>query len=203
MEPYELDHRGNWELYSFRIPKRMLDPLLANPHQSTATLVSRDQPLGVLAIDFLQSVARRPDAFPKEADRPLARTMVELIGLALGDGPHAVESARASVGQALRRSILKYIDANLENPSLSAEKAARHFGISSRYLQKVFELGDQSFCETLLLRRLDRCAYELNQRPNQPISEIVLAWGFNDISHFNHTFPKTFRSFANRISQIQ
>jgi AraC family transcriptional activator of tynA and feaB len=40
-EPYELDYRGNWELYSFRIPKRMLDPLLANPNQSTATLVTK------------------------------------------------------------------------------------------------------------------------------------------------------------------
>jgi AraC family transcriptional regulator, positive regulator of tynA and feaB len=191
-EPYELDYRGNWELYSFRIPKRMLDPLLANPNQSTATLVTKEQPLGLLAIDFLQTVARRPDAFPKEAGRSLARTMVELIGLALGTGSDAAEAARASVGQALRNSILKYIDANLSSPSLSAEKAARHFGISSRYLHKVFELGDLSFCETLLARRLDRCAYELNQRPHQPISETALTWGFNDISHFNHAFRKRF-----------
>lgn len=191
-EPYELDYRGDWELYSFRIPKRMLNPLLASPDQSTATLVTKDQPLGLLAIDFLQSVARRPDAFPREVGRSLARTMVELIGLALGAAPDAAEVARASVGQAMRNSILKYVDANLDNPSFSAEMAARHFGISSRYLHKVFELGDLSFGETLLARRLDRCAYELTRRPYLPISEIALTWGFNDISHFNHTFRKRF-----------
>jgi AraC family transcriptional regulator, positive regulator of tynA and feaB len=191
-EPYALDYRGDWELYSFRIPKRMLDPLLANPAQSTSTLVTREQPLGLLAIDFLQSVARQPDAFATETNRSLARMMVELIGLSLGAGVDATETARASVGQALRNSILKYIDANLGNPSLSAEKAARHFGISSRYLHKVFEPTGHSFGETLLGRRLDRCAYELTRTPYQPISELALTWGFNDISHFNHAFRKRF-----------
>jgi AraC family transcriptional activator of tynA and feaB len=193
-EPYALDYVGDWELYSFRIPKHLLRPLLAAPDRSTAVLVGNDRVLGSLVIDFLRTIASQTEALPISAAQPLAGTMAELVGMALGASADTVAIAGRSVKRALRNSIVKYIEVNVANPALSADMVARHFGISTRYLHKAFELGDHTFAETVLARRLDRCARDLVQVAGQSISEIAFKWGFNEISHFNHAFRRRFNT---------
>jgi AraC family transcriptional activator of tynA and feaB len=167
---------------------------LAAPDRSTAVLVGNDRVLGSLVIDFLRTIASQTEALPISAAQPLAGTMAELVGMALGASADTVAIAGRSVKRALRNSIVKYIEVNVANPALSADMVARHFGISTRYLHKAFELGDHTFAETVLARRLDRCARDLVQVAGQSISEIAFKWGFNEISHFNHAFRRRFNT---------
>jgi AraC family transcriptional regulator, positive regulator of tynA and feaB len=200
-EPYDLDYRSDLEIYSFRIPKQQLEPLLENPSGRTAVRVSRETPLGMLAIDFLQSVIRLPDTIPTSAKPAIARMMTELVALSLGGNDDAMQRAEGTVSGALLTSILRFIDQNLSDPTLSVETACQRFGISPRYLHRLFESCEMTFGERVRSRRLELCASELSRGSHRPINVIALSWGFNDISHFNHSFRKRFgvspREYAN------
>src|ERR1700748_1992833 len=82
-EPYDLDYRSDLEIFSFRVPKKRLDPLLKSPANSTAIRVSRDTPTGDLAVSFLQSVLRQP-RIPASAEETIADTIAKLVALSLG-----------------------------------------------------------------------------------------------------------------------
>lgn len=200
-EPYDLDYRSDLEIYSFRIPKHQLQPLLKNPSGQTAIRVSRETPLGMLAVDFLQSVIRLPDTIPASAKPAVARMMTELVALSLGGSSEAMQRADGTASRALLTSILRFIEHNLSDPALSVEAVCRKFGISPRYLHRLFESCEMTFGEHVRYRRLELCASELSCRSRRPINVIALSWGFNDISHFNHLFRKRFgvspREYAN------
>src|SRR5689334_24986292 len=141
-----------------------------------------------MSVDFLQSVLKQPDAIPATASKSVANMIAELVALSLGGNANARElsAVRGSARTALLNSILKFIDANLQNPALSVEAASCRFGISPRYLHRVFESAELSFGEHVRNRRLQFCATELCRLPDRSIAEIALSCGFGDVSHFNH-----------------
>jgi AraC family transcriptional regulator, positive regulator of tynA and feaB len=193
-EPYDLNYRGNPKTYSFRIPKAMLDPLIGDSAQLTTKRVSRDTPIGMLAVDFLQSVLKQPHAIPAEAGKSIANIIAEIVALSLGETGAAREPAAlgGSARAALLNSILRYINANLQNPTLSVDVVCRRFGISPRYLHRAFEAAELSFGEHVRKLRLQRCASELMRLRYRSIAEVAFSCGFGDISHFNHCFRKQF-----------
>jgi AraC-like DNA-binding protein len=190
-EPYDLDYRSDVEIFSFRIPKRQLQPLLGDAER-TAIRVSTETPLGMLAVNFLQSIIRLPDNIPATARPSVARMMTELVALSLGANVDAMQKGEEAISNALLVSILRFIDENLHKPTLSVETVCLKFRISPRYLHRLFESSEMTFGELVRNRRLERCASELSCGPQRPISAIALSWGFNDISHFNHSFRRRF-----------
>ena len=194
-EPYALDYSGSPKTFSFRMPKIMLDSLVRDTSLLTTKRVSRDTPMGLLAVDFLQSVVKQSDTIPRAAGKSIASMIAEMVALSLiGDSPGLTDAAdlRASARAALLNSILKFVDANLHRLDLSVEAVCRRFGISPRYLHKAFEATGVSFGEYVRSERLRLCALELSRRPSGSIAQIALACGFGDISHFNHCFRKQF-----------
>ncbi|MBB4425416.1 AraC-like DNA-binding protein [Bradyrhizobium sp. CIR48] len=191
-EPYDLDYRSDLEIYSFRVPKKQLEPLLRNPAERTAMRVSRETPLGMLAVDFLQSVIRLPATIPPSATPDVARIMTELVALSLGGNADAMHQPGGAIDNALLTSIQRFIDQNLSDPTLSVEKVCHRFGMSRRHLHRLFEPCDMTFGEFVRNRRLELCAAEFSRGSSRPISVIALSAGFNDISHFNHSFRRRF-----------
>ena len=53
------------------------------------------------------------------------------------------------------------IEARLPQPSLCVKDIARHEGVSQRYLQKLFELHDDTFTDYVRRRRLERARLDL------------------------------------------
>lgn len=191
-EPYDLDYRSDLEIYSFRVPKRLFDPLLKDASRLTATRVSRETPLGLLAVDFLQSVLKQSHAIPGAAHQSIANMIVELVALSLGGSGEVMEVAVGAARCAFLNSIQKHVEENVQDPELSVETVCRKFGISPRYLHRLFESTDTTFGELVRNRRLERCASELSRAPRRPISTIALSCGFNDISYFNRSFRRRF-----------
>lgn len=194
-EPYDLDYRGAPKTYSFRIPKRMLDPLIGDPSLVTTKRVSRETPMGCLAVDYLQSVVTQSDAIPRAAGKSVASMIAEMVALSFRSDDTAAKDMvdlRASARMALLNSILRFVDASLHNSDLSVQTVCSRFGMSPRYLHRMFEETGASFGEYVRKERLGRCAEELTRRSNGSIAEIALSCGFGDISHFNHCFRKQF-----------
>jgi AraC family transcriptional regulator, positive regulator of tynA and feaB len=129
---------------------------------------------------------------PSEAMEPLARDLVNLTALSLGSTEEARMGQHRSARRGLYAAIVTFIEANLADPLLSAPTVAAHFGISIRYLHRVFEETDRTFGQAVLERRLLRCAKDLGAAVDVRISDVAFRWGFGDISHFNRSFRQRF-----------
>jgi AraC family transcriptional regulator, positive regulator of tynA and feaB len=193
-EPYHLDLRTAPEIFSYRIPKRILDPLLKSPVDATAIRVSRETPMGAVAVDFLQSVTQQASTLPVSGHEAMARMMAELVALSLGRSATAEESAGATTQRAVFLSVRKYIDDNLHDPALSIASVCRRFRISPRNLHRAFEASEMTFGELVRAKRLDRSARELSQFPERAVSSVAFSCGFNDVSYFNRSFRKRFET---------
>lgn len=192
--PYFLDFMDDWNVLSFRIPRHMLHPLLRAPDCSTGICVSSRQALGQITVDFLKSVALRVADLPPDALEPLAGDLVNLTALSLGATEEVRTARRHSVRHGLYLAIMKFVETNLADPLLSATSVAAHFGISIRYLHRLFEESGRSFGQVVLERRLLRCADDLDASAERRISDVAFRWGFGDISHFNKSFRLRFGS---------
>ncbi|MFC2253726.1 helix-turn-helix transcriptional regulator [Labrys portucalensis] len=113
-----------------------------------------------------------------------------LCGEAEAQTPHTVQDRAAARLNAIKSDI----EAHLDDQALNASQIALRHGISTRYLQKLFEGEGETFSEFVLQRRLDRAMRRL-QSPDErkrSISEIAFDVGFGDLSYFNRTFRRRF-----------
>lgn len=101
-----------------------------------------------------------------------------------------------------RIHITRYIEDNLRDPELAAPRIAAQFGISVRYLHKIFSLQKETVCDYILRRRLEQCAKQFLDPlwRKRTITEIAFGWGFNSANHFSRSFralyglsPRDFR----------
>jgi AraC-like DNA-binding protein len=89
--------------------------------------------------------------------------------------------------------LLDFLRQNFRDRDLSAAAASRTFGISERYVHKLFARTGKSFSEQLGELRLDECARRLGSgAPRASIIDIALDAGFSDISYFNRRFKARF-----------
>ena len=99
-----------------------------------------------------------------------------------------------SANNALLRDILDYINNNITESTLGPPDVAGKFGISVRYLHKLFVPSGMTFGSYVAARRLDHVRRELIAGTGMPPSIAALAqrWGFRDLSAFNRSFRKRF-----------
>lgn len=111
-------------------------------------------------------------------------------------------TAIVSANETLQFQIKHYINKNLTDPDLSAQKIAVHFGYSKRHIHRVFAGNDLSLADYILRARLQKCAQALRSSASRPrtVGDIAFYWGFNNLSHFSRSFrhyfgctPSTYR----------
>lgn len=93
---------------------------------------------------------------------------------------------------AWRERLRRHVEQHLGDPELDAEGIARHFGISSRYVQMIFARAKTTLSQHILERRLQCVAERLRHEPQRRICDIALEAGFNDVSHFCRRFRERF-----------
>jgi AraC-like DNA-binding protein len=136
-------------------------------------------------------------AFAKQVDT-LEGGEVELVLdnfcrlLAVACGAAAGEH-KASVRLARLEEAKRYIDLNLPDPALGAEKAAQALKMSVRSLHLLFEPSGTSFAQYVLRRRLEECRAALvGPVGERSVTDIAFAWGFKSLATFNRSFRQTF-----------
>lgn len=187
-EPFIHDYfTDEWEMFSFKIPKTVLDPRMDVHRNVVARKVSDCTPIGKIVVEYLTAIARRPESLEANA-LELNKTMVDLIDLSLGQSPDLDAGPRRTFRTGLSRSILSYIDLHFADPRMSPSKAATHFGISTRYLHMVLAEHNETFSQSLMKRRLEQSASNLLDERFVNISAAAYGAGFNDLSHFSRAF---------------
>ncbi len=94
----------------------------------------------------------------------------------------------------LLREIMEFVNHNISVVGLCPSRAAEHFGISARYVHKLFAASGTTFSTYVVNRRLEHIRSDLLAPAcrNQPISNLAYRWGFNDLSSFNRAFKSRF-----------
>jgi AraC-like DNA-binding protein len=97
---------------------------------------------------------------------------------------------------------------NLGKSDLALTTIAANHGLSTRYIQHLFELSDESFTGFVLEQRL-LSAHRLLREPKsrwRKVSDVAAGVGFSDISYFNRAFRARFGATPSevrtRIGQI-
>jgi AraC family transcriptional activator of tynA and feaB len=183
---------------AIRIPQHLLRPRLTVTDNALALRLSREDALGRLICDYARNVIAGTcgtafDAHTPADEAAIVRHLCGLLSLTLGATPDGREAARASIAAARLDAIDAYIKANYTDPSLTPASVAAQFGISVRYLDKLFERTGRSFMETLLRQRLSACCAMLADHNNpRSIAEIARRAGFTSLTQFNRRFRATY-----------
>ncbi|MEV5710474.1 helix-turn-helix domain-containing protein [Actinoallomurus sp. NPDC052274] len=187
---FELDFPVSFNLWVFAFPTELVR---LSEHDRRHLAGCR-----VTALTGLAGVARRALLDLAENGENLRRasagsvvTLANDLLVALLNEPLA--ESRELAG-ALRRTlplrIKDYIDQRLTDATLDPAQVAAAFGISVRYLHRLFESEPETVTRYIRDRRLERVRQRLTDPrcATRPISALAFDAGFGDLSGFNRAF---------------
>jgi AraC-like DNA-binding protein len=153
--------------------------------------------LGPALMGCLSSLNRRLLIAPEKELDLLYSASISLIAASLSQDQGLIEGVttdQTRVRDGILTSIKSFIDDNLREPLLSPGVAAVRFGISARYLHKLFAATGQSFSDYVLSQRLEQAKKDLRDPAYDRLSiaEIGYRCGFNDLSSFHRNFKRRF-----------
>jgi AraC-like DNA-binding protein len=108
--------------------------------------------------------------------------------------------------------VKQYIDQRLADPALGPGEVAAAFGISTRYLHRLFEREHETVAQYIRDRRLERCRLLLLDPQLSAHTILMLAFGcgFGDLSGFNRAFrakygmtPRQLRVLSSRPTGVR
>jgi AraC-like DNA-binding protein len=188
-QPYAIDFIDNFSAGVLRIPRWMLLQRIGAPECFTALRVGRTGGLGALVASMLGQLPTLLPTIPKTVHERVADNIVDLIAVALlSTGEGAPLSAQLTLTR-----VKFWIETHLAK-RLSGEEIASHCGLSLRHLNRLFEGEGTSVMHYVWERRLVHCWRDLSDpaQRHRSISEIALANGFNNPSHFSRVFHARF-----------
>ena len=189
-EGFSLAFDGRFRLLILRVPLAAFRARLLAPRTRKLLHVPGRLGIGHVLSHLLMSVSDSFDSLGADDLRPIDIAVTELLTTCLAAAATAATSPQAAI---LHR-VCQEMEARLGDPSLSPAQLARDTGLSERYVQKLFEIGGESFTLYLRRRRLERCRadFENPQRNHLSITDICFHWGFNDAAHFSRSFRAQF-----------
>ena len=189
--PYSLQFQGDFDQAALKVPLDLLvrhgGPRLAHRVPS----IHAQTRLGALAHHTINALAA--ERSPTNA-LILGAMALDLLVLALDDAddvgvepPIRMDTLRVTWARA-------HIAASLHDPDLSPASVASAQGVSLRLLQRLFARQGLQIAECIAEQRLQRCRAALQDpaQAGRAITDIALAWGFNDPGHFAKAFRRRF-----------
>jgi len=159
-----------------------------------STKVSDHPVVGPLAMATTQSLLNNVTAMNPLEVQLLIDSLARMTVVASATNYEGSALTEKTLKPALLLSIIEYIEHNIESAELSAHSIAAQFGITPRYVYKLFENTEFGFSQFVLRRRLDIAISRLRDPNNidKTIAAIAFGSGFSDLSHFNRRFKERF-----------
>jgi acetamidase/formamidase/AraC-like DNA-binding protein len=170
--------------------------------QDASTLSSRAG-VGAVCLNLVRTIADELGQLTSHDLLPIEATLGELLVTCLLNSGNAAADESTSVQLGHLRRVCRSLEARLGDAELGIEQIARLEGLSTRYIQKLFQVSATTFGEYLKSRRLERCRIDLANRAlgHFTIAELCFRWGFGDAANFSRAFtarfgvsPKAFRA---------
>jgi AraC-like DNA-binding protein len=158
-----------------------LDPLMARRLGGSGG-VSR------MALDTMRSAWRELPGMGDVAARGVGDAIAQFVHLSLLElAGHQTELTQR---EALRERIKAYVAQHLADPGLTVDALARALNCSRRQLYNAFAEEPDGVAGYILARRLQACreAFADQRAMHRSITDIALAAGFSNMSHFSRVF---------------
>lgn len=175
-----------------KVPKEWLNARLPRPDLLFGSVLSHQNALARLSAGYLLAGFQIADQLPSSASAMFSEHLLELLSEAFVGGrppdqPPAKEWQAAMFVHACRVIALKIGDAAL-TPNLIAGQ----LGISTRTLHRIFASHGETVMQHVLKERIKRAAKLLTSPRvrHRSITEVALACGFNDLTHFGRAFTQ-------------
>ncbi len=192
---------ADFEQVVWRIPKQVIASTLTALTGARAAAPSLDPrlaldtPQGRLLLHTLRATLAAVDITRATFSTTLLAELEQALLVAFLNGGQCdrllAEPHVAAASRQLRRAE-EYIDANWNSPILLEDLAAVA-GVSIRSLNRAFRAGRKcSPMEFVRQRRLQRARDSLLREPGLSITEVALACGFADASHFSKAYSRAF-----------
>jgi AraC-like DNA-binding protein len=180
-------------IVTLAIPKFIVAPrFVAADAIPLAGAIFQTSMAGRLLYDYLAGLA---NGVGVQANRygSILDAAAALLGLCLAERPPTPVSLSA-LAAARADEIIRYLERNFADATLTPASMAEHLGISVRYAHKLLEQTGRSFRQELISLRLRaaRRAFAANTSPRETIADIAISVGFNDLSQFNRHFRQAY-----------
>ena len=195
--PYQLHFDGPFTQLVVRVPRKLAERYLPVAEHLTAYRMSGVDGYGRLTRNFLTAACEEIDKLGKTSDDRLLQVFLQLLGSAYNERMGVVLERISSTSRAAQVARIKeYVLENLTDPDLKPPVIAAAHGISTRYLNKLFESEHCSMSRWIWGKRVEQCKRLLSdpRYNHKTISEIAFFCGFNDTAHFSRSFRDRFGS---------
>jgi len=188
--PFELNFDAAFDLWVFAFPWHLVRLGEHDRRQLAALRVDARTGLAGVASRALLDLARHSEELagpPPDGALALANDLlVALLSAPLSES----RQLTGSLSRTLPLRIKDYINQRLADPTLTPAEVAAAFGISTRYLHRLFEAEHETVARYIRGRRLERCRLRLldPRYSTLPISTLAFDAGFGDLSGFNRAF---------------
>lgn len=177
-----------------RISRPALSALVVDLEDVVMRTIPAETDALKLLTGYLGSVLGETELASAALRQLTANHASDLISVALGATVEAAEIAHGRGIPAVRLKAAKaFIIDNFRQP-ISIGSLAGHLGVTSRYLQRLFESDGTTFSAFLLSHRLRR-SYRMLSDPRYDgctVEMIAYDSGFGDISYFNRRFRRLY-----------
>lgn len=191
--PHHLHFGQSWREIVVSIPRTTLNQLVVGMETRTASPMNTSHGVGNVMRAFLEGMSSQIGHVTEDEMLRLSDTAITLIAMTLGNlQRNDIAQSRLKTLTLMR--VKTFVLEHLRDPELNPHMVERAMGISSRYVNKLFEADCTSLMRYIWRMRLERCSEEL-ANPHFSIlrvSDIALRWGFNDMSHFSRAFKERF-----------
>jgi AraC family transcriptional regulator, positive regulator of tynA and feaB len=198
IHPFTLTHarEPRLSILTFMMPGRFLRQRLGGDGPAEPVVVSEHQAFGSMIRDAARLLTDDdPTQLSPDGRAVMFDTMFELIGLTLMSKPPQEPAAR-SRSHALFQLVSNEVQRKFRNPRLGAAQLAASYGISPRYVHKLFEQhgSGRTLSDLLNERRLSWAAERMRapEGRDDKISDIAFAAGFSDLSQFYRAFRRRY-----------
>ena len=193
-QPYRTLTRSNASGFFISIPRHYLQHLLAKPDVLGVRLVPADYGAARLLLAFCKELPKLINELPPGCSEIIALQFSSLVALAFEPNDNGIQHAEPTLAEMRYRSIVNYIDDNLEDPALTANMVAIALKISPGYLSRLLAEHDTSFQDYVRLNRVRKSARDMEnpEFARLSITDIAYKNGFSSMSHFSRCFRERF-----------
>jgi len=176
------------------LPRAALASRVTDLDSAIGRIIPSDNEALRLLVSYLRLIRDETAHVSPEIGQTIADHVHDLAALALGaNRDTAQDSGLSALAAARLRAMKDDVRKACSSPELSVHTIAAQYGVSARYVQRLFEESGSTFTGYLIEQRLAAAHKALRRAPaNVPISTIAYDCGFTDVSHFNRMFRQRF-----------
>lgn len=186
--PYQIEISDH-EFLVVEFPRERLDSRIANLEDYIAKKIPGSTAGSRLLRSFFLSLWQIGDLSSHDPDwqDSVAEILLDLITVAIKNMGSSEQESHSLLERTLR-----FVNANICDPSLNSVVVSQEMGVSARTVQNIFAGLGTTPAAYIMHQRLVRASEMLVINPAMTITEIALELGFNESNHFARRFRHQF-----------